>query len=299
MIKKALYRAIAFGAAFLVFWWIAGWFTQDPGKDEKMHSEPVDSEPVEQEISSFSIYGRSPKESRRWALEGLTARIIDEIIHLEGLSAHVIDKADGRVDLSSEEGFYFRDEGFVELIGNVRIVTENGAEVITEKAAWSQLTNEITSDSEVRIKMDSLEAVGTGAVANSDAMTAQLNSNVSVFMEPDTWVYCSGPLKVMQDKNRAEFYDDVVVVDEAGRLISDVLTVHFDPESRRISKVVAEGNVRVKRGKSYTLSEKAVFTESTESAKLTGRARVVIDPEQIREWDEMGGFPRRSERGEE
>jgi lipopolysaccharide assembly outer membrane protein LptD (OstA) len=76
-----------------------------------------------------------------------------------------------------------------------------------------------------------------------------------------------------------------MVEDKDGRLYADMLTVNFDPDTRKLTEVVAEGNVKVKKGNSYTISEKAVYTESTKSAKLLGRPRVVIDPAEVDKLD--------------
>jgi lipopolysaccharide export system protein LptA len=87
--------------------------------------------------------------------------------------------------------------------------------------------------------------------------------------------------------NIAVFHDNVIVEDKEGKLLADKLTVNFDPDTKRISEVIAEGNVKVKKGNSYTLSEKAIYTESTKSAKLLGHPRIIIDPEEVQHLDSL------------
>jgi len=132
-----------------------------------------------------------------------------------------------------------------------------------------------------------MKAVGTGGMANSDEKRARLNKDVTVTMEPNTTVNCDGALEVYYNDNMATFYDNVRVKDKDGNLFSDRLTVEFDPESKQLDRVVAEGNVKVKKGKSYTVSEMAIYTDSTKSAQLLGKPRIIIDPDEIADLDNI------------
>jgi len=131
-------------------------------------------------------------------------------------------------------------------------------------------------------------ARGKGGMANSDERTAFLKEDVTVTIEPDTRVDCAGSLEVRYNDNIAIFMDDVKVKDKDGNLFADKLTVEFDPDTKKLAKVIAEGNVKVKRGKSYTISEKAVYTESTKSARLEGRPRIIIDPTELSKLESFG-----------
>jgi lipopolysaccharide assembly outer membrane protein LptD (OstA) len=70
-------------------------------------------------------------------------------------------------------------------------------------------------------------------------------------------------------------------------MFSDRLTVNFDRTSKKLAEVVAEGHVKVKRGRSYTLSEKAIYKDSTKSAQLLGRPQIIIDPQEL---DDLNAF---------
>ncbi len=237
---------------------------------------------LEQKILSFTIDGRSPKGARQWHLEGNSAEFIDDAIHLNDLTA-IAYGDNTTVNLSSDSGIYRKEKGEVTLIGNVKVLSSDGTILTTEEASWSQTTKQINSDVFVRVVREGMIATGTGASASSDEEKATLKKEVTVIMEPDTKVECDGPLEVSAKENLAVFYNNVKVKDKDGELYGDKLTVHFDPETQHLAQVVAEGNVKVLRGKSYTLSEKAVYTESTKSAKLTGKPRIIIDPDEIDE----------------
>ena len=242
---------------------------------------------LEQKVTSFSIDGRSPKGVKQWHLDGKSAVIKDDQIHLNDLTA-VAYGDDTTINLRSDKGIYKRDKGAVELIGNVEVVSDDGLLLTTERAIWSQVTREISTDTLVNIKQDGMIAEGTGGMANAEGKTAMLKKDITVDMEPATTVKCKGPLEVDYNGNIAIFYDTVMVEDKDGRLFADKLIVNFDPETQKIAQVLAEGNVKVKRGNSYTISDKAIYTESTKSAQLLGRPRVIIDPGELGELDAFG-----------
>lgn len=262
--------------------------------EEKAITDKVAEEGVaglEQKLLSFTIDGRSPKGVRQWHLEGNSAEMVDDAIHLKDLKAVAYGDDGTEVNLTSDRGIYNKDKGEVELMGNVRAISDDGTVLLTESAKWSQRTKDILSDAYVEVRREGMIATGTGALANSDQKKAALLKDVTVDIEPDTKVQCVGSLNISYDENIAVFHEDVMVEDKDGKMYADMLTVHLDPETQKLAKVVAEGNVKVKRGQSYTISEKAIYTETTKSAQLLGNPRVVIAPEEIEELQ-------RRERGE-
>ena len=128
-----------------------------------------------------------------------------------------------------------------------------------------------------------MKASGTGARANSFEKTALLLSDVTVDLEPATKIKSDGPLEVSFNDNMAVFSDNVRVRDKDGDLKADKLMVYFDPDTRRIAKVVAEGDVKLLKGESYTLCEKAVYTEGTGSVEFIGKPRIVIAPAELQQ----------------
>ena len=241
---------------------------------------------IAQDVTSFSIDGRSPKGVKQWHLDGDSAQIIGDDIHLKNLKA-IAYGDEATVNLASDSGIYRKEKGEVELVGNVNVVSGTEFTLTTDSAKWSQNTKEIFTDEVVHISREGMEAVGTGGSANSEEKWAKLNKDVTVKIEPNTTVKSTGPLEVRYNDNIAVFRDKVMVEDKDGRLFSDVLTVEFDPETQQLAQVIAEGNVKVKKGNSYTLSDKAIYSDSTKSAKLLGRPRIIIDPEELGDLDSM------------
>jgi len=293
--KKKIIGAIAAVVLAFVAW---NWYNGIGSGEKSGTSEAVkgadNMADLEQKVLGFTIDGRSPKGVKQWTLEGKSAEIVGDIIHLYDLSA-VAYGEDVTVNLTSDEGIYRKDKGEVTLIGNVNVVSDDGLTLATESATWSQVTKEISTDDIVRIKRSEINAIGKGGMANSDERKALLEKEVTVVMEPDTEVYCDGPLEVLYSDNKAIFHNNVKVKDLDGKLFADTLTVEFNTETKRLSQVTAEGNVKLKRGNSYTLSEKAVYTETTRSAKLLGRPRLIIDPDEISKLEDFSGNQRRFE----
>ncbi len=281
VVRKILFYSIVIIAAGLTLYWFSGREEKIPAQTgEAKQGENIRE--LEQKILSFNIDGRTSGGVKRWHLEGNTAEMIEDEIHFDALKA-VAYGEDVTINLTSDSGIYRKDKGEVILVGNVRVVSDDGSVLTTEKARWSQNTREISSDAFIRIERENMIATGRGGTANSAAKTATLKADVVVEIKPDTKVTSDGPLMVDHGENFAVFSDNVKVEDKDGKLFADKLTVKFDPETKKMAEVIAEGNVKVKRGRSYTISEKAVYTESTKSAKLSGRPRVIIDPVELEE----------------
>ena len=261
-------------------------WVRSSGQEKKQAEAVVQTPELAQEVSTFSIDGRSPKGVRQWHLDGKSAEIIGDDIHLNDLKA-IAYGDDSTVNLSSKSGIYRKEKGEVELVGDVYVVSDEGFTLRTEKAQWSQNTKEISTEEVVHITSEGMKAVGTGGMANSDEKRARLNKDVTVTIEPNTIVNCDGALEVYYNDNMATFYDNVRVKDKDGNLFADRLTVEFDPESKELDRVVAEGNVKVKKGKSYTVSEMAIYTDSTKSAQLLVKPRIIIDPDEIADLDNI------------
>ncbi|MBU0571488.1 MAG: LPS export ABC transporter periplasmic protein LptC [Candidatus Omnitrophica bacterium] len=252
----------------------------------KTTAGPFDSAGLKQKVLVFSIDGRTSKGVKQWHLEGKAAELVDNKIYLEDLNGAAFGE-EFTINLLSDKGVYCRDRSEVELIGNVKVTADDGTVLITDQAVWSQSTKDIFTDAPVRIEREDMVATGTGGRANSEKRIAMLFSDVTVEMKPATLVKCDGSLEAGFNENKAVFLENVRVTDKDGELIADKLTVHIDPETRKISEVIAEGNVKLLKGNSYTLCEKTTYTDGTGSVKFFGRPRVVIAPEEL----EGSGFP--------
>ena len=236
---------------------------------------------LSQKIYQFTMDGRTAKGVKQWHLEGKAAEIMGSNINLDNLDAIAYsDKY--TVKISSDSGIFHRDKSEVELIGNVKVTSdENGAVLTTDRAVWSQTTREVVTDSIVNIVQQDMHMTGKGAKANAFDKTAKFLSDVTVDLEPSTRITCDGSLDVSFDDNKAIFHKNVRVVDKDGIINSDKMTVFTDPLTRKVAQVIAEGNVKVVKGNSYSICERATYTDGTRSVQLLGRPRIVIAPEEL------------------
>jgi LPS export ABC transporter protein LptC len=283
-------KAVFFIAGFVLVAWAAMYVYRAMKDSSEVEARRVagSAEDLKQKVLTFSIDGRTGKGVKQWHLEGNAAEIINEEVHMENLNAVVYGEG-FTATLLSDKGNYKKDKGEVELIGNVKVTSEDGGLLMTDHAIWSQNTKEIRTESVVRIERQGMIAIGKGALANSEESWAKLLKDVSVQMEPATMIKCAGALEVRGKENKAVFNEKVHVTDKDGELFADKMTVLIDPKSRKISQVIAEGNVKLVRGKSYTLCEKATYTDGTKSVQFLGRPKIIIAPEEIQASGAMGG----------
>ncbi|MBF0494394.1 MAG: LPS export ABC transporter periplasmic protein LptC [Candidatus Omnitrophica bacterium] len=248
-------------------------------KNKNGNGTAVDNEPgVDQKMLTFSIDGRSTKGVRQWHLEGRTAEIMGEAINLDTLEAVAYgDKFS--VNIESDSGVYRKDKSEVELIGHVKVTSEDGGILMTDRAVWSHATKDITTETLVSIERKELVAVGKGGMANSEKKIAKLLKDVTVKLEPSTLIHCDGPLDIDLNTFVAVFYNNVKVKDKDGKLTADKLIVTIDQAKRKISEVIAEGNVKLYKGNSYTICEKVRYTDGTKSVEFLGRPKIVIAPD--------------------
>jgi len=192
-------------------WFLWKQFQSEPVKEGvKTSARAEDVRELEQKILSFSMDGKGAKGAKQWHLEGDSAELVGDSIHLNNLRA--IAYGDNVVvNLTSDSGIYDKENGEVELIGNVEVISDEGSRLTTEKARWSQETKEISTETLVKITRAEMTAIGTGGRANSDEKWAKLLKDVTVKMEPDTNVQCDGALEVSQTENKAVFYDKKTV----------------------------------------------------------------------------------------
>ena len=73
-----------------------------------------------------------------------------------------------------------------------------------------------------------------------------------------------------QTKNSIMYKGRVVTVQNAMTMRSDMLTAYYDPETKQMKQIVAEGKVNATQGDRVATGEKAVFDDKTKTVTLTG-----------------------------
>lgn len=167
---------------------------------------------------------------------------------------------------------------------------------------------EITGDKAVflsdnKIKLDNVRAE-TSRNENSLVMTSKQGffdrKSKDVRLEEDvkgvwtqekniTTITCDGPLEIDNLKKKATFKENVVVCSEEGRIFADKIEIFFNEEDKKITKIVANGDVQIEREGNKSYSEKAVYFIGQKKIILTGNPRVEIWTKE-KEKDSRDGF---------
>ena len=111
---------------------------------------------------------------------------------------------------------------------------------------------------------------------------ANASGNVKMNTSSGSVIKCSGPLTLDYKKNIAVFNKDVSIENEKGKMFSKKMVVFFDPAKKKVNRVDAAGDVKLIRGNSVSLSDKAVYYVDEGRAVLTGNPVVFVDSEEAR-----------------
>jgi len=86
----------------------------------------------------------------------------------------------------------------------------------------------------------------------------------------ETITITSDRMELDQKKNTVIYMGNVVTVRGNVTMKSDTLTATYNPEMKRLTEVVAEGNLEVSQGNRIATGAKAVFNSENNSVVLTG-----------------------------
>ncbi len=228
----------------------------------------------EQKILSFDMTGFTKDGERKWAIKGESADIVADKVKLNNIQADTYD-VDRTVTLEAESGTYDKENGSVKLEDNVVVTTSDGIKLTADWFEWDSKTNKVRSDSKVEVRKDNLYACGNGASASASSKEVQLNKDVLV-KQDDITVTSKGPLYIDYSNNKASFSDKVKVTDPRGELTSDRLDIFFNTDSKKIERIIAEGNVELKRGPNIAKGQKITYTPEDGKAMLTGNPEIYI-----------------------
>jgi lipopolysaccharide export system protein LptA len=201
----------------------------------------------DQELQKFSLTGFDENGKKSWKLQGESAKIDPgQVVYL--------------------------DE-------NVTLRLQESTTIRTNRVQWSQDGGVLTTDSRVFVDHQTAKIEGTGAYGKLSDSFIQLNRDIDMVMNGQTHLTCKGPLKIFYKQNKMIFYRRVKIVDEKGQLTSNRMDVIFDPEEKKITQIVAIGNVVISRGTDTTRSQRAIYTVATGAVRLEGNPEVTLHKE--------------------
>ncbi len=254
-------------------------------KKEAKVSAPSEEEIAmegEQKIMYFSLSGYEQGGKKKWEVEGKSADIMADVVNL----TEVVAKAYGEeadVTLVADKGIFNRTSNDVHLESNVVATSSEGTKLKTDAIEWKNTEERVTTDRFVEVTREDMKTTSIGAEAHPNLKEVEFKKDVKVTTgKPETIITCDGPMEVNYGKNFAVFNNKVKVEDERGQLYCDKATAYYDSKTRQITKVVANGNVKIVRGGNWTFSDEAVYLAKDEKVILTGSPKVMIYPEEAK-----------------
>ncbi|MFH1519039.1 MAG: LPS export ABC transporter periplasmic protein LptC [Candidatus Omnitrophota bacterium] len=237
----------------------------------------------QQKIKDFYLSNFNDDGSRDWEVEGKEAVIYDEHIDISEMEANYYLKED-TILITSDQARLNKNNMDVYLQDNVHIENKEGTTLDTDSLNWQRTQNVVETDDRVKTIRDSMQIEGDGLFADTQLKKANFKKNVEVVLpdkksEEITTATCSGPLEIEYDAGKAIFNQDVVVTNPQGKLYSDKATLFFNTESKEITKIISEGNVKIIRGNNVTFSQKASYFSKEQKIVLEGRPRVIYYPD--------------------
>jgi LPS export ABC transporter protein LptC len=236
-----------------------------------VRSDKVVKEPVEQDMASvssdqkvmaFSLSGYEKNGRKKWEVQGKSADIMSEVVNL----TDVVAKAYGEeidMTLTADKGVFNRNTSDAHFESNVVVSGTDGTKMTTDEADWKNTDQKIVTDKPVKLYAEMKETSGDGTEKKIP-----------------TTIVCDGPMEINYGKNYAVFNTNVRVDDERGQIFCDTATAYYDSNTKKVSRIVARGNVKIVRGGSWTFSDEAVYLAAEQKVILSGSPKVIIYPEE-------------------
>jgi LPS export ABC transporter protein LptC len=238
-------------------------------------SDELDSEEAGQRIMTFSVSG-TERGKIRWNIEGESADIISpDIIKLQNVKGKNYLE-NNVINITADEGELDRVTNNVILSSNVLVETEDGIILKTERLNWNATGEYIWTEDFVEVVKDNIEIEGYSASGYPSLDQVKLERDVKIDIKPSTMITCDGPLEVDYHKKIAFLNSNVVITDEKGLLLSDKAEVYFDEKGEKIHKVVALGNVEIKRNGDASFSKRAIYLVDERKIILTGQPKLLV-----------------------
>ena len=193
----------------------------------------------------------------------------------------VTSTKDSEISFQAKKAIFNKSDGTLEMRDHVNISTDKGLNLKTDRLNWNQKSGDVITDLPVKItKQGAMDITGKGLNVQTSLKTAEVEREVTVKVPQSggefIMITCKGPLDIDYQEGKAVFYNDVKVNQKDAELFSDKATVYFDMKKQVLDKVVAEGNVRIVRGKDTSFSKKAIYEMSDKKIRLEGNPRLVI-----------------------
>lgn len=246
--KKFIIVIIAF---ILLYTGFVQWQVHWVGRFSPKTFDPIDEKEPSHHLYSFSFTKYASNGEKEIEIEGESADILSQTVSLLNVMAKAYAE-EVPVTITSDRGNYDKLANKVRLQKNVVATTENGTRLLTEKLDIYPAKRYVETDIEAQVKKDTINVRGIGARGDSRLKKVKFKKNVTVVVQDPTKqdqrptiITCDGPLVIDYEKNIAHFKNNVVAEDDRGKLTADQMDVYYNKVTRRVSRIVALGNVMI------------------------------------------------------
>lgn len=210
------------------------------------HAQSEDG--VQHKVLSFNLEGLTDKGEKKWDVKGESAEAISENeVKLDNIVAKAYGE-EAQAVITADQGVYDKTKNNVKLQKNVKATIESTSGF----------------------------GGGFGDFSGQGSGKAKIDAAGKELKKTKTIITSDGEVLFDYERNIATFEDNVHVDSEDGSIIADRITVNLDPDTKQVKEIVAEGNVKIKRGENMTYSEKATYDAVTKKVSLVGRPKLVI-----------------------
>ncbi len=202
-----------------------------------------------QKVYYFSFSKYNPKGGKEIEIEGDSANILGETVDL----LNVVAKAyadETPVTITADRGNYQKKTNMMHIEQNVVATTQDGTRMTTDKLDIYPDKHVMENDVQTVVRKNNINVDGIGARGDTNLKRVKFNKNVTVVVQPDkksgeepTVITCDGPLEIDYNRNIAYFKKNVVAKDHRGTLYSDAMDVYYSKTTKKVSKIIAIGNV--------------------------------------------------------
>lgn len=262
MLRRMIVIALLCLAAYIV--WIQLQVLSQKGifKSTKSSKQQEDT----QKVYFFSFTKYNPTGQKEIEIEGDSANILAETVDLLNVVAKAYAE-ETPVTITADKGKYDKKTNMVHINSNVVATTQDGTRMTTEKLDIYPEKHILENDVQTIVRKNNINVDGVGARGDTNLKRVKFKKNVTVIVQPDknssedpTVITCDGPLEIDYNKNIAYFKDNVLAKDNRGTLHSDTMDVYYSKQNKKVSKIVARGNVMIENPDgNKTYSENVVY----------------------------------------
>ena len=265
--------------------------SQAAGASKTEGSPSASQEPPQQQMQGFKLTGYEESGAKRWELEGQGATADGDFVTIHQPNA-VGFEPERTAYLTASAALVRQTDRHIRLEHDVTIHTTDGLWLTAPILHWIPDTDEVATDTPVRLETDHMLLRGRGATGFTQLKRATLFEDIELVLNPSdhdlpgvpvggpkqVTITCDGPLTFDYEHHVATFEHNVHVADPSGDIYSDKLVAYLNPETRTIKYAEAIGRVRIHQNQNTALSERAVYEPGAGKITLVGKPSLLVYP---------------------